>query len=72
METLGHSLISRTMDTYSHVLPGMQAEAAARLDDVLNENGRQNAEAPSAESQEWVDSGEIVVSRLGIEPRTRR
>jgi hypothetical protein len=28
METLGHSQISLTLDTYSHVLPGLQAEAA--------------------------------------------
>ena len=31
-ERLGHASISITMDTYSHVLPTMQAEAAAKLD----------------------------------------
>jgi integrase len=36
METLGHSQISLTMNTYSHVLPALQAEAAARLDAVLS------------------------------------
>jgi integrase len=35
METLGHSQISLTMNTYSHVLPALQADAAARLDAVL-------------------------------------
>jgi integrase len=30
METLGHSQISLTLDTYSHVLPALQQEAAAR------------------------------------------
>ena len=35
METLGHSQISLTMNTYSHVLPAMQREAAARLDELL-------------------------------------
>ena len=31
-ERLGHSKISLTLDTYSHVLPGMQQEAADKLD----------------------------------------
>jgi integrase len=35
METLGHSQISLTMNTYSHVLPALQAEAAAKVDAVL-------------------------------------
>ena len=30
-ERLGHSGIAITMDTYSHVLPGMQEDAAALL-----------------------------------------
>jgi integrase len=32
---LGHSQISLTMDTYSHVLPTMQEEAAHTLERVL-------------------------------------
>lgn len=35
METLGHSQISLTMNTYSHVLPEMQREAASRMDALL-------------------------------------
>ena len=35
METLGHSQIGLTMNTYSHVLPPLQREAAARMDEVL-------------------------------------
>jgi integrase len=35
METLGHSQISLTLNTYSHVLPAFQAEAAAKLDAIL-------------------------------------
>ncbi len=31
-ERLGHARIAITLDTYSHVLPSMQQEAAARLD----------------------------------------
>ena len=34
-EMLGHASIALTMDTYSHVLPGMQEESAARLDELL-------------------------------------
>jgi integrase len=34
-ERLGHSQISVTLDTYSHVLPSMQVDAANRLDSML-------------------------------------
>ncbi len=34
-ERLGHSTIGMTLDTYSHVLPGMGREAADRLDQLL-------------------------------------
>jgi integrase len=36
METLGHSQISLTLNTYSHVLPALQHEAAAKMDAVLS------------------------------------
>ncbi len=36
METLGHSQISLTLNTYSHVLPAMQEDAAARMDAILS------------------------------------
>ncbi len=35
METLGHSGISITMDTYSHVMPQQQREAADRMQSAL-------------------------------------
>jgi integrase len=34
-EMLGHSQISLTMDTYSHVLPGLQEGAANKMDTLL-------------------------------------
>lgn len=34
-ERLGHADISLTLNTYSHVMPGMQADAAERLDELL-------------------------------------
>jgi integrase len=35
-ELLGHSQISLTLDTYSHVLPSLQEEAVSRLDTLLS------------------------------------
>jgi len=35
-ELLGHSNISMTLDTYSHVLPSLQAEAVSRLNALLS------------------------------------
>ena len=34
-ERLGHSKVGITLDLYSHVLPGMQADAAARVDEAF-------------------------------------
>jgi integrase len=35
METLGHSQISLTMNTYAHVIPALQREAATKMDRML-------------------------------------
>jgi integrase len=35
-EMLGHASVAITLDTYSHVLPNMQSEAAKALEDALN------------------------------------
>ncbi len=40
-ERLGHSQISITLDTYSHVLPGMGREAASKLDAILTKTARE-------------------------------
>ena len=37
-ERLGHSSISITLDTYSHVLPDMQKEAAEKLNDLMTQS----------------------------------
>ena len=37
-ERLGHANIGITLDTYSHVLPGLQQAAAKRFDDMLEES----------------------------------
>jgi integrase len=36
MDILGHSQISLTMNLYSHVIPAMQVEVAARMDEMLS------------------------------------
>jgi integrase len=36
-ERLGHATVAITLDLYSHVLPGMQADAASRVDEALRE-----------------------------------
>lgn len=35
MEMLGHSQISLTLNTYSHVIPALVTDAAQRMDEVL-------------------------------------
>jgi hypothetical protein len=35
MDVLGHSQISLTLNTYSHVVPSLRTDAAERMDDVL-------------------------------------
>ncbi len=35
-EMLGHATISQTMDTYSHVMPGMQDAAVTAMESVLS------------------------------------
>lgn len=35
-ELLGHANVTITLDTYSHVLPNMQGEAAGKMDSMLS------------------------------------
>ena len=47
-ERLGHISIAITLDTYSHVMPGIQAAAARRFDEGLQRSTEDaSAEAPS-------------------------
>ena len=66
-EKLGHSSVQLTLDTYSHLLPDLKLKerAAARLDALLCDDADNCG-------QNYGQDGEKVVSRLGIEPRTRR
>ncbi|MCL5981565.1 MAG: site-specific integrase [Firmicutes bacterium] len=42
-ERLGHANIAITLDIYSHVLPGLQAEAAEKLDSLLRSKPEENS-----------------------------
>jgi hypothetical protein len=48
MEILGHSQISLTLGTYSHVVPEMRRDAADRIGDALwgLEDARDDKETP--------------------------
>jgi len=50
MEILGHSGIAITMDTYSHVLPELQREAAYRMDQALGYTNHDDEDPPEPES----------------------
>jgi integrase len=46
-ERLGHASVSITLDTYSHVAPGLQAAAAAKFDEGLRLELRNGGDTPS-------------------------
>jgi integrase len=46
-ERLGHAQIGLTLDTYSHVLPGMGREAAMKIDTLLADAGAPPEPAPT-------------------------
>jgi hypothetical protein len=43
METLGHSQISLTLDTYSQVFPELQQDAASRMNELLTAPARRES-----------------------------
>ena len=65
-EMLGHSQVSLTLDTYSHLIPslGLKERAVERLDSVLSDCGQNCGQTEQKE--------EKMVSRPGIEPGTSR
>ena len=44
-EALGHASVAFTMDTYSHIIEGMQSDAMALLDEVLPAGVNKNSVA---------------------------
>jgi len=53
METLGHSQISLTMDTYTHVMPTLQREAASQMDVVLATPKRVGVRVGVKSAKKW-------------------
>jgi integrase len=52
-ERLGHSTISTTLDTSSHVSPGHQAAAANGLDNILNNKSKLERELKEITQISW-------------------
>ena len=80
MQILGHSQITLTLGTYSHVVPELAQDAADRMADALWPTTSASKAATLAANEGKVDHDGAVepgltcddaVGRLGIEPRTR-
>jgi|GEM_PF-1368250 len=52
-ERLGHSSVSQTLDTYSHVMPSLQIEATGQIEEAIYQTG--NSEASPA-----LDGGSLI------------
>jgi integrase len=63
-ERLGHANISITLDTYSHVLPGLQEAAAERFDKLLNDS--------SFSQNEDINVSKMLATDDGVESRPCR
>lgn len=50
-ERLGHSSVAFTLDTYAHVLPGMQPEAATRFLDLVMGTDDESHDGPSRQAR---------------------
>ena len=79
MELLGHSQITLTLNTYSHVMPSLRREAADRMEDLLTHGGSRGlprvapSVAPShhSEADEEVSGETISNSQSSTRYRTR-
>jgi integrase len=71
-DQLGHKSIAITVDVYGHLVPGGNHAAVDRLDDAQPNATPAQPAALVAEGSPSVSALESVVSRVGIEPTTRR
>ncbi len=62
MDVLGHSQISLTMNTYTHVLPELRRSAADRMSELIND----------LRSVVGVHGSAHAVSRLSVSRRQRQ
>ena len=59
-ERLGHASVGITLDTYSHVLPGLQEAAALKFDKILELDTNENS---GADVSKMLANGDEVESR---------
>jgi hypothetical protein len=71
-EQMGHSSIQITVDVYGHLVPGGNRAAVDRLDDAQPSATQAQPNAILASPRLSVSRLQSVVSRVGIEPTTRR
>jgi integrase len=71
-DQMGHSSIQITVDVYGHLVPGGNRAAVDRLDDAQPNATPAQPAQEIAVGENAVSALQRVVSRLGIEPRTRR
>ncbi|MDX1622100.1 MAG: site-specific integrase [Nitriliruptorales bacterium] len=69
-ERLGHSSVAFTLDTYAHVMPGMQPEAAERLAELIlrTTRTRRTSESPMGVGRQL----RLVLLRRGEPPSSTR
>jgi integrase len=68
-ERLGHANIGITLDTYSHLLPGLQEDAAERFDRII-ENDNSGRKSGASVSKMLAENGGLA-SNLGEPHRNR-
>jgi len=83
-ERLGHANIGITLDTYSHVLPGLQEAAAERFDRLLEEEVAREedqkadvckmlAKDPGNESEPcWIRTSDTLIKSHGVSVQIRK
>jgi integrase len=60
-ERLGHSKVGITLDLYSHVMPGMQEDAAARVDRDLDDVIHRRAKTQKGSNRPFPRSGQMQI-----------
>jgi hypothetical protein len=53
-ERLGHSSVSQTLDTYSHVMPSLQIEATGQIEEAIYQTGNSDA-SPALDGGSLID-----------------
>jgi hypothetical protein len=77
-ERLGHATVSITLDTYSHVIPAMQEEAAAKIAELVFAAKWPHMSAEMSAWRRWQQlcvrwesakcSEEVLEAAAGVEP----